>query len=155
MGTKKLERKSQPQQKVEVYYNETYKIMFDGSLKTGKISLITKFLQDKHYERKDTNYLTRPYSIFKYGFSMEGKNICIEIYDCISNDIFGGAGIYISRRIDVFIFVYSIEDKATFVSTKKNLPKFKDKFEEKDALLILVGNKLDLPKREVYRKDAE
>ena len=35
------------------------------------------------------------------------------------------------------------------------MPIFKDKFEEKDALVILVGNKADLPKREVFKNDAE
>ena len=32
---------------------------------------------------------------------------------------------------------------------------YKDKFEEKDALIIIVGNKIDLPRREVQRIDGE
>ena len=32
---------------------------------------------------------------------------------------------------------------------------YKDKFEEKDALVIIVGNKIDLPRREVQRNDGE
>ena len=32
---------------------------------------------------------------------------------------------------------------------------YKDKFEEKDALIIIVGNKMDLPRREVQRSDGE
>lgn len=35
------------------------------------------------------------------------------------------------------------------------MPIYKDKFEEKDALIIIVGNKIDLPRREVKRDDGE
>ena len=85
-------------------------------------------------------------------FLFEGKNIGINLYDC-SEYINLEIAQFISRRIDVFIFIYDITDKSTLIYLKKHILALKDKFEEKDALLILVGNKKDLPRREVFEKD--
>ena len=43
-----------------------------------------------------------------------------------------------------------LHDKSTFVELKKLVEK-KSLFEEKDALVIVVGNKIDCPKREIHK----
>ena len=136
-------------------YSEIYKIMFDGYNQVGKSSIIKRYLEGKEYDLKNSTYIVHRYDIYNLGFTIEGKNIGVQLFDCKSNGNFGSAAPLISRRIDVFIFVYDITDKSTLISIKRNMPIFKDKFEEKDALVILVGNKADLPKREVFKNDAE
>ena len=135
-----------------VNYSEVYKVMFDGFTKVGKTTLINKYLEGKEANTKENFYCLRRYNISEFGFLFEGKNIGINLYDC-SEYINLEIAQFISRRIDVFIFIYDITDKSTLVYLKKHILALKDKFEEKDALLIFVGNKKDLPRREVFEKD--
>ena len=135
-----------------VNYSEVYKVMFDGFTKVGKTTLINKYLEGKEAITKENFYCLRRYNISEFGFLFEGKNIGINLYDC-SEYINLEIAQFISRRIDVFIFIYDITDKSTLIYLKKHILTLKDKFEEKDALLILVGNKKDLPRREVFEKD--
>jgi len=86
---------------------------------------------------------------------LEGKNIGVEIFNCIISEDYKCSGPYICRRSDVFIFIYDISDKSTFVSIKKIIPLYKERFEEKDGVVIIVGNKIDLPRREVQRNLGE
>ena len=141
-----------PQQMV---YSEMYKITFDGYNGVGKTSIMRKYLEGKLYNQQQATYIVHPYFIYTFGFPMEGRNIGVQVFDCKTNGNFGSAAPFICRRTDVFIFVYDISDKSTFVTVKKNMAIYKDKFEEKDALIIIVGNKMDLPRREVQRNDGE
>ena len=135
-----------------INYSEKYKVMFDGFTRVGKTTLINKYLEGKEVITNEKSYCLRRYNISQFGFLFEGKNIGINLYDC-SEYINLEIAQFISRRIDVFIFIYDISDKSTLIYLKKHILALKDKFEEKDALLILVGNKKDLPRREVFEKD--
>ena len=135
-----------------INYSEKYKVMFDGFTRVGKTTLINKYLEEKEVITNEKSYCLRRYNISQFGFLFEGKNIGINLYDC-SEYINLEIAQFISRRIDVFIFIYDITDKSTLIYLKKHILTLKDKFEEKDALLILVGNKKDLPRREVFEKD--
>ena len=137
-----------------IAYSEMYKITFDGYNSVGKTSIMRKYLEGKLYNQSQASYIVHPYFIYTFGFPIEGRNIGVQVFDCKTNGNFESAAPFICRRTDVFIFVYDISDKATFVSIKKNMPMYKDKFEEKDALIIIVGNKIDLPRREVKRDDG-
>ena len=136
-------------------YSEMYKITFDGFIGMGKTSLIKKYLEGKVFNESKESYAARRYFIYTFGFLFEGRNIGVQIFDCSTNGNFLGAAAYVCRRTDVFIFIYDISDKSSFITIKKNMPAYKDKFEEKDALIIIVGNKMDLPRREVQRNDGE
>jgi len=137
-----------------ITYSETYKIIFDGNKKVGKTSIIKKYLEGKVFNQ---TYSTYQYQFFKYtfGFPLEGKNIGVEIFNCIISEDYRCSGPYICRRTDVFIFVYDISDKSTFISIKKIIPLYKDRFEEKDGMIIILGNKIDLLRREVQRNLGE
>ena len=135
--------------------DEEYKIAFDGYIRTGKTSIIRKYIEGKNHEFSNKGIHLREYGLYELVVSIEGKSVRIKIFDCPVKETFGSAIEFIGRRIDIFIFVYDIADKATFVTVKKQFSLLKERFEEKDALLILVGNKIDLPKREVFRDIAE
>ena len=153
-GKKGIHQENQNVQPI-IEYSEMYKITFDGLGKVGKTSLMKKYLEGKEFNESQKKYAIRPYTIFTFGFPFEGRNIGVQVFDCSTSINFLGAAPYICRRTDVFIFVYDISDKSTFITIKKNMPVYKDKFEEKDALIIIVGNKTDLPRREVQKNVGE
>ena len=130
--------------------SEMYKISIVGYKDVGKTSIINKYLEGKDFNKTS-------YSITTFGFPLEGRNIGVEICECsvFDDSMFRFKVNTESRRTDIFIFVYDISDKSTFVSIKNNMSLYKYRFEEKDALIIIVGNKIDLPRREVQRNLGE
>ena len=147
-------QKKRPPFVIDTNYSEIYQVMFDGLQKVGKTSIIKKYLEGKVFKTTQKEYCLRFYQLYEFGFLFERKNIGINLYDC-SEKLNITVSNFIARRIDVFIFIYDISDKSTLIFLKKYLVELKDKFEEKDALLILVGNKSDLPRREVFQKDVD
>ena len=127
-----------------------YKISIVGYNKVGKSSIIKKYLEGKEFNKPS-------YSKTIFGFPLEGRNIGVEVCECLVYDdsMFSFKVHPESRRTDIFIFIYDISDKSTFISIKKNMSLYKDRFDEKDALIIIVGNKIDLSKREVQRNLGE
>lgn len=138
-----------------IVISKSFKIIIEGYSGVGKTSILQKYLGGKIYKRKQYMYIAYPYLLYTFSFPFEDKNIGIELFDCINKREFGSAAPFICRRTDIFIFVYDICDNATFVTIKKNLIMFKDKFEEKNALKIVVGNKKDLKNREVLSNVGE
>ena len=134
-----------------IIYSEKYKIIILGNRKVGKSSIINKYLEDKEFNKPC-------YSKTIFGFPLEGRNIGVEVCECLiydDNSFITNRVHYESKRTDIFIFVYDISDKSTFVSIKNNMSLYKYRFEEKDALIIIVGNKIDLSRREVQRNLGE
>ena len=84
---------------------------------------------------------------------IEGKNVVSNFCDFKTQE--GSSAITKSKKTDVFVFVFDISDKSTYVFIKNYLSIYKRLSEENDALMILVGNKVDLPKRKVDKEEAE
>ena len=100
-------------------FSEMYKITIDGYMAVGKTSIIKKYLEGKLYNQSQAMYIGHSYFIYTFGFPMEGRNIGVQVFDCKNIGNYGSAAPFICRRTDVFIFVYDISDKSTFVSIKK------------------------------------
>ena len=154
MGNKE-NQKNKHKEAEPIIYSEMYKITFDGYNQVGKSSIMKKYLEGKEFKQSEARYILHPYIIYTFGFPLEERNIGVQVFDCKSSGDYGSAAPFICRRTDVFIFVYDISDKSTFVSIKKIIPLYKERFEEKDGVVIIVGNKIDLPRREVQRNLGE
>ena len=148
MGNNQNHQKNHKKGHQHITYSEMYKIIIIGYWKVGKTSIINKYLEGKEFNKPSN-------SINIFGFLFEGRNIGVQICEYSITDLGAGSGLFESRRTDIFIFVYDISDKATFVSIKRNITIYKDRFEEKDALIKLVGNKFDFPRREIQRNLEE
>ena len=102
---------------IDTNYSEIYQIMFDGLQKVGKTSIIKKYLEEKIFKTKQKEYCGRFYQLYEFGFLFERKNIGINLYD-FSEKLNITVSKFIARRIDVFIFIYDISDKSTFIFLK-------------------------------------
>ena len=137
----------------KIVYDKSYKIVAWGDQRVGKTSLFERYIKEKIPK---SYHPTGGHLIFKKDINVDGKNVNLTFFDFTGNIFYRGMVILNSTRTDLFMFVYNIIDKATFLSLKTFIPAFKQKFEEKDAIKILIGNKIDLyNKREVTREEAE
>ncbi len=137
----------------KIQYDKVYKIVAWGDQRVGKTAIFEKYL----YDKIPSNYHpTNGQKVLKRDLVIDGKNVGLCFFDSTGNIFFRGAIILNATRTDLFMFVYSIIDKATFVSVKTFIPAFQQKFEEKNAIKILIGNKTDLyNRREVTREEGE
>ena len=146
------QKKKQPSKVVlpQITQGELYKIVIEGNEKVGKQSLINRFLDGKLYKKGELCNVSFRYPTFTTVFSLDGKNIGLELFklDRYYGHLF-------TSRTHVFVFMFDITDKSTFVKAKELINLNQTKFEEKDAVVILVGNKIDCQKREVHRSIVE
>ena len=122
---------NKPNEGNPAHYTEEYKITFDGFIKVGKTTLIKKYLEGKEYNESHDSFCASYYTIFTFGFPKEGRNIGISIYDCSTKENFLGAAAFVCRRTDVFIFIYDITDKSSFLLIKKKSQNIKKNSKKK------------------------
>ena len=99
------------------------------------------------------------YQKYQITSNIEGKNIIINFYEIGNkyNYSFGNLCFmpHYYLRTDFFIFVYDISNRSTFVEIKRISLNYKERFEDKNGLRIIVGNKIDKQRREVTKNEAE
>ena len=122
---------NKPNEGNPAHYTEEYRITFDGFIKVGKTTLIKKYLESKEYNESHDSFCASYYTIFTFGFPKEGRNIGISIYDCSTKENFLGAAAFVCRRTDVFIFIYDITDKSSFLLIKKKSQNIKKNSKKK------------------------
>ena len=102
-----------------------YKIAVIGYRKSGKASIINKYLESKEFTKSSN-------SITIFGFPFEGRNIGVQVCEYSVTDLDASSGFFERKRADVFLFVYDISDKSTFVVIKRNtINSQQDNYEKK------------------------
>ena len=86
-----------------------------GDERVGKTSLFERYIKEKIPK---SYHPTGGHLIFKKDINVDGKNVNLTFFDFTGNIFYRGMVILISTRTDLFMFVYNIIDKATFLSLK-------------------------------------
>ena len=127
-----------------------FSIIVDGDQKTGKTSIIEKFI-----ENNNSNYNNNNSSnigiISKFSYiEIDNTIIKLDIIDFTINDI-TKRSVNNYKNGDIIFFVYSINDFISFEKVKRkiSLMSLKSKY------IFLVGNKDDLEDKKVYENDSE
>jgi len=124
-----------------------YRLTLLGAEKTGKTSILDRFMNDTFTHRyRPTIEDHRTHVIDHLG------NMCV----CLFNDTAGCNDFPAMKRLAIqkgnaFIIVYSIEDKKSFAEAKRIVKEVKHiKSSDLDELkIILIGNKTDLQEKRV------
>ena len=132
----------------------TWKVILVGNKKVGKTSISTRFVENTF----DENYQTSTEVKFKR------KNVPIagtqsiaqlHIWDTLGQERFKSLAPIFFRRSIAALLVYDVTDRDSFLSLQGWAKQIKDNAEE-GIVVILVGNKVDLPNKEItYETGAE
>ena len=127
-----------------------FSIIVDGDQKTGKTSIIEKFIENNNSNYNNNNSSNLGIiSKFSY-IEIDNTIIKLDIIDFTINDI-TKRSVNNYKNGDIIFFVYSINDFISFEKVKRkiSLMSLKSKY------IFLVGNKDDLEDKKVYENDSE
>ena len=149
--------KTEDNLKIEMRHTNIYKIILLGDSNVGKTSLISKYLtgtvQDCPMPTLTTEFAIKLIEIDGGGY------IKAQIWDTPGQEQYREITFNHLKKFVGGIIVYDITKRNTFENVESWVKILKEKC-EKDCVIILVGNKLDIvenkPKlREISRKEAE
>ena len=149
--------KTEDNLKIEIRHNNLYKIILFGDSNVGKTSLISKYLtgqlQDYPMSTLTTEFAIKLIEIDGGGY------IKAQIWDTPGQEQYREITFHHLKKFVGGIIIYDITKRSTFNNVASWIKILKSKC-EKDCIIVLVGNKLDLvennPKlREVSRQEAE
>ncbi len=143
--------------KIGMRHNNLYKIIIFGDSDVGKTSLISKYLTGKKQEYPMST-LTTEFAIKLLEID-GGGYIKAQIWDTPGQEQYREITFHHMKQFLGGIIIYDITKRSTFDSVPSWVKVLKSKC-EKDCIISLVGNKLDLvernPKlREVSKQEAE
>ena len=128
----------------------TLKILLLGDSSVGKNSLILKFT-NKEFD--ENSYSTIGAEFKNKVIQIDNKQIKLNILDTAGQEKYRSISKNLIRDADGIIFVFDLSSNDSFQNIKVWLmtaDEVKDNYQK-----ILVGNKLDLPKREIEKETAE
>jgi Ras-related protein Rab-6A len=129
-----------------------YKVIFLGDLSCGKTSLIKAFL----YGNFDQNYTsTIGIDFFSKTMYLESKTVRLQVWDSAGQERFRSLIPSYIRDSSVAVCVYDVTNRMSFKSLHKWIEDVRSE-RGTDVLIVLVGNKTDLPdKRQVSTEEGE
>ena len=129
-----------------------YKIVILGDSQVGKTCFITRYYEG-FFENSNLIIIGFDYKIKKLQLG-DGKEIMFELWDTIGQDRFRSISKNLIKKSQGFIIIYDITRRKTFNEVWKFIETVIDET-SKDALIIIVGAKLDLEdKREVSKEEG-
>jgi len=127
-----------------------YKLVFVGDSSVGKTSIISRFM----YDHFDTNYdATIGIDFLAKTHTVDGKTVRLQLWDTAGQERFRSLIPSYIRDSSVAVVVYAVDNRDSFDSVDKWIEEVR-KEREDEVLLVLVGNKIDLHRKEVSSKEG-
>jgi len=127
-----------------------YKLVFVGDSSVGKTSIISRFM----YDHFDTNYdATIGIDFLAKTHTVDGKTVRLQLWDTAGQERFRSLIPSYIRDSSVAVVVYAVDNLDSFDSVDKWIEEVR-KEREDEVLLVLVGNKIDLHRKEVSSQEG-
>lgn len=127
------------------------KLLMIGESNVGKSSIILRFTEDEFYENMQStvgmDYKTKQITI-------DGNVIKLAIWDTAGQERFRTLTPSYYRDGQGAILVYDVTDRVTFVKLETWLNELNTYCNKTDIVKMVVGNKIDLPNREVSTEEG-
>ena len=128
------------------FNRKKFNIALLGGTKVGKTSII-EFLLWKPFN--ESKLATIGIDTFKQRTIFDGKEYIFKIFDTAGSERYNSVASSVIKIVDGYLLVFSYDRKDTIDTIRKWIDKIEDNCNRKEKVLILVGNKNDLYKREI------
>lgn len=120
-------------------------IIVIGDKNVGKTSLINKFLFPEKKIDLDMYIPTNSFELLWNNYLInEKETICIQFWDTTGNEFYQQYADNFYKKCSFVFFIYSIDNKKSFLNLNKWIDYYKKYNNENDNILFLIGNKSDL-----------
>lgn len=130
-------------------YDFIFKVALIGDSGIGKTSILIRFVDDT-FKMDTTSTIGVDFRIVS--FEMESKLAKMQIWDTCGSERFKSITSSFIKSCSVFVLVFDLTKKKSFLNLENWMKMIKENIHPK--LLCLVGNKSDLPGREVSQEEA-
>ncbi|ORX61662.1 ras-domain-containing protein [Hesseltinella vesiculosa] len=128
-----------------------FKMVFLGEQSVGKTSLITRFM----YDTFDNTYqATIGIDFLSKTMYLSDRTVRLQLWDTAGQERFRSLIPSYIRDSSVAVVVYDISNRESFNSISKWIDDVRAE-RGSEAIVVLVGNKTDLEKREVTSEEGE
>ncbi|KAL1844516.1 hypothetical protein VTK73DRAFT_2378 [Phialemonium thermophilum] len=128
-----------------------FKLVFLGEQSVGKTSLITRFM----YDSFDNMYqATIGIDFLSKTMYLEDRTVRLQLWDTAGQERFRSLIPSYIRDSSVAVVVYDVSNAKSFQNTRKWIDDVRAE-RGNDVIIVLVGNKTDLPNREVTTQQGE
>ena len=127
-----------------------FNVILLGEKLVGKTCLIHS-LTEKFDENQITTFRV-DYIIHKA--IIDGKEFEFKIYDTAGQERYDSISTSILKKMDGFLLVFSVDNKKTLDKISKWVDNIEDNVDRNEKVLILVGNKIDINRREVTNEEG-
>eukprot|EP01091_Cochliopodium_minus_P019693 TRINITY_DN835_c0_g1_i1.p1 TRINITY_DN835_c0_g1~~TRINITY_DN835_c0_g1_i1.p1 ORF type:complete len:190 (-),score=48.27 TRINITY_DN835_c0_g1_i1:94-663(-) len=126
-----------------------YKLCIIGSGGVGKSALVVQFCKNKFIERFDPTIE----DAYRQQTEVDGEAHMLEIYDTAGQEEFSSLRDTYIKASEGFLVTYSVNTKRSFNQAQQLVTTVKS-MKGDDIPILLIGNKCDLPEREVPENEA-
>ncbi|KOC64288.1 Ras-related protein Rab-18-B [Habropoda laboriosa] len=127
------------------------KLLMIGESNVGKSSIILRFTEDEFHENMQStvgmDYRTKQVTI-------DGNTVKLAIWDTAGQERFRTLTPSYYRDGQGAILVYDVTDRVTFMKLETWLSELNTYCNKTDIVKMVVGNKIDLPNREVSTEEG-
>ena len=135
-------------------YEEKIQLLIIGDSTVGKTSILNRYTKGEF----NPNYLaTLGIDFFKKDEILNGKTIRIKIWDTAGEERYKSLTQGYFRNAEGIIIVYDVSNKDTFDNLKFWIQSIKThiNIDKQNIPSIIIGNKIDLPEREVSKDEGK
>ena len=111
------------------------------------LSLTGKGFNENHIATIGVDYVIHKAKI-------DGKEFAFKIYDTAGQERYDSIAAGILKAADGFLLVFSVDKKKTLEKISKWVDNIEDNVDRNEKVLILVGNKIDINRREVTNEEG-
>ena len=137
-----------------MHYDKKCQLLIIGDATVGKTSILSRFSKNSF----NSNYLaTVGLDFFTKDEIFEGKIIRIKIWDTAGQERYKSLTKGFFRNAQGIIIVFDVTNLESFNSLKYWIQSIQNNIdlEKNNIPAIIIGNKIDLPEREVKKDDGE
>lgn len=136
-------------------YNHLFKLLIIGDSNVGKSSLLLRFADNSF----SGSYITTIGVDFKIRtVDINGERVKLQIWDTAGQERFRSLRTPFYRGSDCCLLTFSVDDGQSFhnlANWKKEFIYYADVKDPENFPFVVLGNKLDVPERQVTGEDAK